>query len=1104
MFGVLLLTFGFILITYAFHKLTANNARYFEERNLKYRGALDSLRIMLSVFLGKIGLIEMTQKSYDFFRNEPIFGLFDFSIRQYFIRDPDAYRRIAIKDFDHFEDHRVFVDEKMDDLFGNSLISMHGEKWRQMRATLSPAFTGSKMRQMFELVSECADEIVKHFTKQAAKGEEINIEMKDFFSRYTNDVIATCAFGIKVNSFDNPDNEFFQTAKKLLNFGGIWRTFKLFIIFIMPKVASKFNFKFFDDSITGLFKSIIFDTMAMRQNNNIYRPDLINMLMRVREGKQLDQQTEEKLKDNVEGFATVEESDVGKANVTQKWKDNELIAQCFLFFIAGFDTSSSALTFCAYELVANPDIQQKLYEEIDEVNEQLEGRRVTYDVLQKMIYMDQVVSETLRKWPIAVQTDRLCVRDYVYDDGERKFTIEKGSNILFSIYAVHHDPKYYKQPEKFDPARFSDENKHNIVPGTYTPFGIGPRNCIGSRFALMELKAILYYLLLNFTFEPNKDTQIPLKMSKVPFIKTEKGVHLQLKPRANKLLYNEYCLLHARVDVLANVVSASVSICSFNLAQSLCRMLGELLLSVGIALIAYAIYKFVTNSARYFEERNVKYKGISFALHNLYSMFTGQFDAFGQIQTLYNAYPDEPVYGVFDFSSRQYIFRDPEAYKRIAIKDFANFEDHRVFIDEKMDSLLGNSLFALHGEKWRQMRATLSPAFTGSKMRLMFELVSECADEIMKHFLKQAKSGEKINIEMKDFFSRYTNDVIATCAFGIKVNSIAEPNNDFFLNSKKMMNFTSFWNSIKFVIFLSMPQLAKIFKLRLINGTVTDEFKSMILDTMAMRQNNNIYRPDMINMLMQAREGSLQHQAEEKSKETDEGFATVEESEVGKASVTRKWNDDELVAQCFLFFLAGFESAATVLMFAAYELLTNPDVQQKLYEEIAELNERLGGKRISYDAIQKMKYLDQVVSETLRKWPISVQTDRVCGKPYVYDDGQLKFEIEKGSNILFPIYGIHHDPKYFPNPSKFDPERFSDEKKHNILPGTYVPFGLGPRNCIGSRFALMELKAILYYLLLKFSFEANEKTQIPLKMKKGLFVLPEKGVHLELKPRSEN
>ncbi|XP_055308854.1 probable cytochrome P450 9f2 isoform X2 [Sitodiplosis mosellana] len=467
---------------------------------------------------------------YNFFSDERIFGAFDFNIRQYVVRDPEVYKLLAIKDFDHFCDHRVIISEEIDELFGNSLISMHGEKWRQMRATLSPAFTGSKMRLMFELVSECADGIVEHFMKQAENKQKINIEMKDFFSRYANDVIATCAFGIKVNSFAEPNNDFFQTAKKMMRFGGFIQMFKILVHFLLPQVAKLLNLQFSDRKLSMEFKNIILDTMAMRKRNNIHRPDMVNMLMQVRDGH-LEQKIEEKSNEIQEGFATVEESNVGKANVTRKWSDSELVAQCFLFFIAGFETSSALLTFAAYEIMVNADVQQKLYEEISEVNEQLGGKRITYDALQKIKYLDQVISETLRKYPTAIQTDRTCVKDYVYDDGERKFTIEKGSNVIFSLIGVHRDSKYYQDPEKFNPDRFNDENKHNVLPSAYVPFGVGPRNCIGSRFALMEAKAILYNLLLNFSFEPNKDTKIPIKLKKTFFIVFD-GVHLELKPRA--------------------------------------------------------------------------------------------------------------------------------------------------------------------------------------------------------------------------------------------------------------------------------------------------------------------------------------------------------------------------------------------------------------------------------------------------------------------------------------------------------------------------------------------------------------------------------------------
>lgn len=128
----------------------------------------------------------------------------------------------------------------------------------------------------------------------------------------------------------------------------------------------------------------------------------------------------------------------------------------------------------------------------------------------------------------------------------------------------------------------------------------------------------------------------------------------------------------------------------------------------------------------------------------------------------------------------------------------------------------------------------------------------------------------------------------------------------------------------------------------------------------------------------------------------------------------------------------------------------NPDVQQKLYEEVAETHKNLGGKKLTYEAVQKMKYMDMVISETLRLWPPAPSTDRLCVKDYYHDDGQCKFKVEKGTGLQIPIIGLHHDGKYWDDPKKFNPERFSDENKDNIVPGTYLPFGVGPRNCIVS------------------------------------------------------
>lgn len=250
---------------------------------------------------------------------------------------------------------------------------------------------------------------------------------------------------------------------------------------------------------------------------------------------------------------------------------------------------------------------------------------------------------------------------------------------------------------------------------------------------------------------------------------------------------------------------------------------------------------------------------------------------------------------------------------------------------------------------------------------------------------------------------------------------------------------------------MKLPEIARLLKIRVTDKSIEKSFRQMIIDTMCVRKEKNIFRPDMINMMMQVRDGTLS--SGEVKTGQNEGFATVEDFDVGKPITKNAWSDDEIVANCFIFFVAGFDTSSTLLTFTAYELAINQDIQQKLYEECAEMNKKLGGKRCNYDALQMMKYLDQVICEALRKWPPAIQMDRLCVKDYTLDAGDGKqIQMGKGSYLIFPAYAFHHDPKYFPDPETFDPERFNDENKNKIIP-TYTPFGMGPRNCIGKLFA---------------------------------------------------
>nr|CAD7416316.1 unnamed protein product [Timema poppensis] len=137
-------------------------------------------------------------------------------------------------------------------------------------------------------------------------------------------------------------------------------------------------------------------------------------------------------------------------------------------------------------------------------------------------------------------------------------------------------------------------------------------------------------------------------------------------------------------------------------------------------------------------------------------------------------------------------------------------------------------------------------------------------------------------------------------------------------------------------------------------------------------------------------------------------------------------------------------------------------------------------------------------------YPPASAMDRVCVKPYWIppSGNQPGMAFREGDILEIPIFGLHRDKEYFPEPDKFDPERFSNENKHKIKPFSFIPFGIGPRSCIGNRFALMESKVVLVYLISKFNLKVVDKTPIPVRLSKNNAVPePEGGFWLGLELR---
>jgi cytochrome P450 family 6 len=134
---------------------------------------------------------------------------------------------------------------------------------------------------------------------------------------------------------------------------------------------------------------------------------------------------------------------------------------------------------------------------------------------------------------------------------------------------------------------------------------------------------------------------------------------------------------------------------------------------------------------------------------------------------------------------------------------------------------------------------------------------------------------------------------------------------------------------------------------------------------------------------------------------------------------------------------------------------------------------------------------ERIVAETLRKYPPVPFLTRECVKDYKIPDENII--IEKGTTVVLSVLGIHYDEEYYPDPEKFDPERFTEENKNLRHHYSHIPFGEGPRLCIGMRFGLMQTKVGLTSLLKKYKFTVNRKTIEPLKMQVNSFVLAVEG-----------
>lgn len=310
--------------------------------------------------------------------------------------------------------------------------------------------------------------------------------------------------------------------------------------------------------------------------------------------------------------------------------------------------------------------------------------------------------------------------------------------------------------------------------------------------------------------------------------------------------------------------------------------------------------------------------------------------------------------GAFVATAPVYIPVDPEIIKHIVQKDFNCFPDRDSYVNERDDPLSAN-LLMLNGEKWKYTRQKLTPTFTSGQIKMMFQTILECGKNLEMFLEQRAETNEPMDI--KDVLARFTTDTIVSCGFGLECDTLKDPDSDFRKHGRLVFNETLLQHlkmllgriaPHKFLNFIGFCQTPK---------EPAEFFLKIIEDTVHYRETNNVRRKDFMDLLLQLKnQGELQ----ENEKTTNGNDLNNNNSSSNGKIVAAKLTMNELAAQCFIFFLAGFETSSTTMNFALYELVQNQELQDKVREEIRTVLERHGGQ-ISYEAVQEMQLLANVV-----------------------------------------------------------------------------------------------------------------------------------------------
>jgi cytochrome P450 family 3 subfamily A len=418
-----------------------------------------------------------------------VFGVYTGRVPQIFVSDPDMVRRICIKDFDKFANHQLYIN------FGPELSEMldfiHDEKWKVTRSLVSPFYTSAKLKRMSVIMKEALQRYVDRTEKELNESATGTLEDVPFYLELfatMTDLISRCTLSIHLKDPKDPNNEITKALRELMNpqisprVSQLMGTFP-FLKYIFGEVINQESAKF----IPKLFKQV----MNSRKVTQTRQDDLVDIV-----------------NDIIDKIDTDEYRRLGITVST-------IICQGATFFFAGHEAMATVITELAYHLSKNPEIEEKLLNEIDSAVKKNNGD-INREIFGELVYLTACLNEILRLYPSFTRLDRLCSADWEY----KGLRVRKGMAVVIPIFAYNRNPKYFPNPDEFDPERFMPYNKDKLDPITFGTFGFGPRSCIGMRFAMEGMIITAAHIFRHFRVVPTTKTELKLNPGSLLFVST--------------------------------------------------------------------------------------------------------------------------------------------------------------------------------------------------------------------------------------------------------------------------------------------------------------------------------------------------------------------------------------------------------------------------------------------------------------------------------------------------------------------------------------------------------------------------------------------------------